>query len=545
MHNIDALDDLRINSAALMRYLILLLCLHAAPLAAATHKKPRLPAGLVISSIRIETHNVFDTSAPPENKLLYRAANSIHRQTRDPVIWRELLFAIGDDYDQALIEETERNLRALSFIRRAEISASVNNQDTVDVIVRTYDSWTLEVVANFKRAGGSTSLKTGLAEHNILGEGKAGSAVYSRDGTAVSKSFGYQDPQFLHQKHLQYSMAAVTSPGSENYSLSLNRPFYTSIAPSALGGTISYGKSDVSTAAGAVSRGVVEAGVNYGIALATSTERTRRVNLGLLAHRADFQPIPGRSTGPMPAREQLGFIRLGVDWEELDFITVRRIQKFTRDEDYNLGLGVFPTAAWAPAVRAFGTSEAQILPGILVRKGFALSNQLLLLSSGYSSKYVNGDNSNRLASFDAAYFVRGLRYQTLAFHTSLDLGWHLDPATPLVLGEVNGLRGYGLSQFTGNRRFLFNIEDRIYVWDELLRLIDVGMVLFYDSGYVWPSSSSIKLADLKNSVGLGLRMAPSRSAGNDPVRIDLAYALSNNQSRSRWSLSILAGQAFR
>lgn len=519
----------------------LLLCLHATPLAAATPRKPRLPAGLVIASITIETYNVFDTSAPPENKLIYRGANRAHRKTNEHVIRRELLFEVGDRYDAALIEETERNLRALPFIRRAEASAMVNKQGTVDVIMRTYDSWTLEVVASFKRAGGLTNIKAGLAEHNILGEGKAGSAVYSRDGTAESKSFSYQNPQFLHYKRLRYSMAALNAPGSQNYSLSLERPF-TSIAASAAGGMMSYGKSHLTTTAGEFSRGVIEAGINYGIAIATSTERTRHVKLGLLTHRVDFQSLSG--TGPAPPQEQLTFLQLGGDWEELDFLTVRRIQKFTHDEDYNLGLGVFPAVAWAPSLRAFGTTQAQILPSIVARKGFTVSNQLLLLSSGYSSKYVNGGNGNRLAGLDATYYVRGLRFQTLAFHAGLNLGWRLDPDSPLVLGEINGLRGYGLKQFQGSRRFLFNIEDRIFVWDELLRLIDVGAVAFYDSGYAWPSSSSVKLADLRNSVGLGLRLAPSRSASNDPVRIDLAYALSNNQSRSRWSLSILAGQAF-
>jgi hypothetical protein len=56
--------------------------------------------------------------------------------------------------------------------------------------------------------------------------------------------------------------------------------------------------------------------------------------------------------------------------------------------------------------------------------------------------------------------------------------------------------------------------------------------------------TKVDLADLRSSVGLGLRVAPSRSASNNPVRIDMAYALSDNQTRSRWSLSILAGQAF-
>jgi outer membrane protein assembly factor BamA len=527
----------------------LLLCLHAAPLAAAPRAAIRLPAGLIISSIKIETHDVFETDSPPENKLLYRAANGIHIQTRDTVIERELLFAVGDRYNAALVAETERNLRLLPFIRHAEAEAKVNKNGGVDVIMRTYDSWTLEVIANFKRAGGVASGKAGFADHNLLGWGKTVSAVYSRDGGSASKSAAWKDPQFLGRKHLEYSMRAESSPGSASYSLALNRPFYASIAHAAFGCTANYAENTASTYSGETSVGTVrkdagEAGISYGIAIATSTERTRHVKLGLLTRHAHFRAITGEPSGPIPESEQLSFLQLGGDWEELDFITVRRIQRFTHDEDYNLGFGVFPTVSWAPDFRPLSTTESQILPGIIMRKGFTWSQQLLLLNSGYSSKYVNGGNGNRIASLGASYFVRGIKYQTLAFHTSLDLGWHLDPAAPLTLGEVNGLRGYGLSQFSGSRRFLFNIEDRIFIWDELWRLLDVGAVAFYDSGYVWPSSSSIKLADLKNSVGVGLRLAPSRSGSNDPVRIDLAYALSSNQSRSRWSLSILAGQAF-
>jgi outer membrane protein assembly factor BamA len=533
-----------------MRSLTLLLCLLAPPLAAMPRPALLAPAGRVIASIKIESNNVFDTQAPPENKLLYRAANHVHIRTRERIILRELLFEVGDVYDPALIEETERNLRALPFIRRAEADAVVNKEGTVDVVVRTYDSWSLEVVASFKRAGGSTSVKAGVTEHNIVGEGKLGSAVFSRDGLAQSKSFGFQDPQFLHAKHLPFAMSAVQAPGVQNYLLSLNRPFYASIVPWSAGGTVSYNKTSVSTydgrtLTGTASKSVGEAGINYGVAVATSTERTRRVTFGILEHRADFRGIPGAPPGPVPGPEQMTFLQLGADWEELDFLTVRRIQKFTHDEDYNLGLAVLPLLAWAPFVRTLGSTESQFVPSVTATKGFTWADQLLLLNAGYASKYVNGFNSNRVASAGASYYIRGLKYQTLAFHSGLDLGWHLDPAAPLTLGEANGLRGYGLSAFSGDRRFLFNIEDRIFVWDELFRLLDVGTVVFYDSGYAWPSTSSVKLADLKNSVGLGLRVAPSRSADNTPVRIDVAYALNDNQTRSRWSLSILAGQAFR
>ncbi|MDO8803106.1 MAG: hypothetical protein Q7R35_01630 [Elusimicrobiota bacterium] len=521
---------------ALMRYLAFILCLSAAPLAAAPREALRLPAGLIISSITIETHNVFQTELPAENKVLYRAANRIHYITNDPVIMRELLFAVGDRYSPALTAETERNLRALPFIRHAEAEAKVNKSGTVDVLIRTYDSWTLEPVANFKRAGGSNSIKAGLADNNILGTGKSASAVYSRGLDGVkSVSAGYDDLQFLHSKHLQYSMKARAAPGSRNFSLSLGRPFYASIAPSAMGGNFSYVAAP--TVDGAVTRRVFEGGINYGIALAPSPDRIRRVTFGLLAHRAE-------SSGPAPDRDRSVAIQLGASWEELDFLTVRRIQKFTRDEDYNLGLGIFPGVALAPAIRALGATQTQIMPSLAVSKGFTWGRQLLLLKSGYSSKYANGENSGLRASFDAAYYLRGLRYQTLAFHTSLDLGWRLDPLTPLVLDEFNGLRGYGINRFTGTRRFLLNIEDRVYVWDDLVRLMDIGMVFFCDTGYAWPESRPVKLADLKSSVGVGLRIAPSRSAGNNPSRIDFAYALNGNKGGSRWMLSFLGGQAF-
>ncbi len=516
-----------------MRCFILLVFMYAAPLAAAPRAALRLPTGLVISSITIDSNSVFNTEVAPENKALYRVANKIHYRTREHVIMRELLFAVGDRYNAALAAETERNLRALPFIRRAEIEAVINKGGTVDVTVHTYDSWSLELVANYKRAGGATSIKAGLAEGNILGTGKAGSAVYNRDWGVASESFSYNDLQFFQNKHLQYSMDAQTAPTGQRLSLSLDRPFYASIARTAMGATISY----VSVSTSPVTRRVEEAGVSYGFSLAPSTERTRRIKLSLLAHRAD-------STGPVPARERSVVFQLGAEWEELDFLTVRRINKYTHDEDYNLGLGVLPTLGLAPAIRSLGTDQTQILPGLVVRKGFTWGEQLLLLNSSYSSVYANGENGRVLFSFNAEYFLRGLRYQTLAFHTGLDLGWHLDPNAPLVLGEFNGLRGYGVGQFTGDRRFLLNLEDRVYVWDDLYSLLDVGAVVFCDSGYVWPVGGAVKLGDLKNSVGVGLRVAPSRSAGNSPVRIDLARALNGGSNRARWSLSILGGQAF-
>ncbi len=533
------------RTGALGRGLVVLFvqCALAGPATAAA------PPGRTIGTISIEIHDVFDTLVPSENNRVFNIANGVHRNTREAVVRRELLFSEGGTYDAALLQETERNLRRLSFIRRADCVAAPDSGAIVNVLVRTYDAWTLQVITSFKRAGGREIWRAGLVDHNLAGEGKDLSARYSHDDSTSAVICAWKDPYFLGRK-LDYSMAAVLGPDHRSYSFGLNRPFYASTVRSALGFSGSYAQQHVDTFVGETAVGTArkrtqELGVNYGVALGTSPYRNRHITAGVLHHRVRFDAIPGTPSGPAPNNESLEFLQLGGEWEVLDFIKERHIQKFSHLEDINLGLGVFPGVVWAPHLRSLSSAGSQLLPSVALRKGFrSTARHLVLLHAAYTSIYTDGGNSNRIASMDAAYFLRALPRQTLAFHADYDHGWRLDPARPLTLGESNGLRGYGLRQFAGNRRLLFNSEDRIFIRDELWSLLDVGAVVFYDAGYAWPAGSPLRFADLKNSLGFGLRLAPSRSSSNSPLRIDLAYALRDNQRQSRWSLSILGGHSF-
>jgi len=535
--------DLKVRHWAGRAILAALTQLHAT--ASLGEAEPAHPS--LIGSITLDCHSVFDTSVPPENGSLYQMANGLHWNTREAVIRHELLFMVGDSYDSLLVQETERNLRHLPFIRRADCIATANSSGTIDVMVRTYDAWTLEVVANYKRAGGYSSWKSGLADHNFLGGGKTLSAVFTRGDTVSSMAFEWDDPYLLGRK-LNYSMSATASRTSRRYSVGLSRPFYASIVRSALGFSATYAQDHVRTFSGEIPLGSVrkrtqELAVDYGIALGTSPYRNRHLTFGLLHHRVDFAAIPGRPPGPMPDGEQLEFLNLGAEWEVLDFIEERHIQKFSHVEDINLGFGALVSVAWAPGLHGLSSTQSQFLPSLKLSKGFRWTSLLLLLlQAQYRSTYTDGGNSNRIASLDASAFVRRVPHQTLALHAAFDHGWRLDPAEPLSLGERNGLRGY--RRFTGDRRLLFNIEDRIFIRDEVWSLVDVGAAVFYDSGYAWPPSIPLRFSSLRRSVGFGLRLAPSRSSNNSPGRIDLAYALDDNSSGSRWSLSILGGLPF-
>src|SRR4051794_18817159 len=67
-------------------------------------------AGATIGIVRVLPQDVFDTTDPREDKLLFRWANALHITTRPAVIERALLFKSGDKLSVRRIEETERVL---------------------------------------------------------------------------------------------------------------------------------------------------------------------------------------------------------------------------------------------------------------------------------------------------------------------------------------------------------------------------------------------------------------------------------------------------
>lgn len=75
---------------------------------------PADPA-LVIRRVQLVRRDIFD---PSERGWVARMANKLHFQTQPPVIRREILLRPGDQYDSALVAESERNLRALGIFRR-------------------------------------------------------------------------------------------------------------------------------------------------------------------------------------------------------------------------------------------------------------------------------------------------------------------------------------------------------------------------------------------------------------------------------------------
>lgn len=123
-------------------------------------------AGRRIREVRIERLLPFDS----EEKGWERVANHLHTLTREQIIRRDLLFAAGDRLDPYIIARNKHLLQSRRYISDVAIDIELDPSDStqVDLVVRTRDSWTVDVDGSVRSKGEAS---VGLSESNLLGRG--------------------------------------------------------------------------------------------------------------------------------------------------------------------------------------------------------------------------------------------------------------------------------------------------------------------------------------------------------------------------------------
>ena len=187
-------------------------------------------AGAIIGEIVIINGDVFDTSLPEEDKSLFRLANKLHIETRPETVRSQLLFHEGERFSGALLHESERILRANSYMFDARIEPIAYHDGRVDIEVRTRDVWTLKPGFNFGRKGGENESGLEFEESNLLGLGKEIELSYSKDVDRDSMLLRYKDPHLFSGWNRLQAAYSDNSDGKLR-AFSLDRPFYSLHAP--------------------------------------------------------------------------------------------------------------------------------------------------------------------------------------------------------------------------------------------------------------------------------------------------------------------------
>lgn len=181
----------------------------------------------------------------------------------------------------------------------------------------------------------------------------------------------------------------------------------------------------------------------------------------------------------------------------------------------------------------------------MARPGRAGVDDSWLLSSEFSGRRERGEFDALLARVDARYDHRWSERTTTHLRLGADLGQALDLDQLVSLGGENGLRGYPYRYANGERNAVLTLEQRWYTDWYPGRLFRVGAAAFVDIGRSWGDlpEGPESLGTLRD-VGIGLRLANTRSGRAHVIHIDLAHPLDGSGDIDQPQLLVSTRKSF-
>lgn len=502
-----------------------------------------------IGEIRVLALDVFSPEEAAQG-WLYRTADAVRVQTRPSVIREFLLFHEGDPYDPALLAETERNLRSLPFLKSASVAASAEHDGVVDVAVVTQDSWTTEPGISVGGKGGATTYGFDLKEKDFLGTGRLLSIAHDKGTERSTTLFEYMDP-YMFGPYWAGNVRYADNSDGEEQRVEVARPFASFLDRRSADFLVDHlTQNDRLFENGDTSARFrqhhVEALAQYGWAIEASEAEARRVSVGFDALEDTFALLPTSPTDVVPADRRFRFLTVGLSEVANDFLKVNFVDLDSRFEDFNLGRSISAELGVSP--RFFGTPRTTERLRLSASEGWRVDpSSFVLATLGWEMRW-DGSPANELLSGTVLYvrkFGDLVPLQTFVSRLLFNIGWRVDRDVQFFADAQNGLRGYRLDAFEGDKRIVWNAEQRIFGGKELLQLFSPGAAVFFDAGAVAEPGRPLHWTEVKSDAGVGLRIGITRAATNTILRLDAAYPLNADAHGRRGILvTFSSGQAF-
>jgi hypothetical protein len=482
-------------------------------------------SGAVVGDVRIVVGDIFDEEHPRE-RLPGRLVNRLHPRTRRRVIEGQLLFRAGDPYRRRLLEESERLLRTDRYLRDVEVRPVAYDGNRVVVEVAARDVWTLNAGVSFGHAGGASSSRFELEDANFLGTGKHVLLERRQDVDRVTTRLGLTDPALLGSR-FRLDLGLSESSDGGGWNVALERPFYSldsrwSFALEGSSGERVDARYRLGHVADRFQHEAARFELRGGASGGLEAGRVTRWTAGLTYQRDRFG-APAGSTAAAPPDRTLVYPWLGWDWQRDTFEEATNLDLIGRVEDVHLGPRLHARVGVAsPLVGA--DRSALLVDGSAGWVVAPVSRTLLRFATNASGRLEAGGLANALVHASGQAYWRDFGEHELYVGVEGDVAHALDPERQITLGGDTGLRGYPLRYQAGDSRLLVTVEQRIFTDWYPLRLARVGAAAFYDLGRVWGGPEDAARGWL-HDLGIGLRLAPSRTGRAAVIHLDLALPL--------------------
>lgn len=197
--------------------------------------------GKFIRNVKIETIDPFgyNTKEKKEKSKWYDwFTNHLHSNTRLSVVNNYLLFKKGEEYNAQKLYESERLLRQMNFVNRVNIAVENTSSDSIDVVVKVLDSWSLKPRLSYS----GSKIGLGFTEENLLGLGHEVDFLYRND--SKQKQDYFYGSYLANNLFGSYINAQILGERdfwkNERINLSARRDFFSPLTQWAGGFTFEY-----------------------------------------------------------------------------------------------------------------------------------------------------------------------------------------------------------------------------------------------------------------------------------------------------------------
>lgn len=503
------------------------------------------PAGKPIERVVVAHENVFAPSDPFPTWL-----NVFHWKTKESIVRREVLVQPGTAWSDALVLETERNLRRTGILAVAKLVPAVGERGGVVAVVVAKDRWSLRLNNSFTLIGPLLQfLRLQLTEINFRGLSQQLSAdlVLRLDTVALGQTFIERrlfDSRwfFGETANVVFNRATFRPEGSSGavvFSLplvSLDQPWGF-----ALSGDWNVRRRRVFRGASVWAlpyedeQGATTVPYVYDVtevkadALATRSfgERVKvDVTFGGGAYVREYRPPPGTLTAAqadwlvqqwLPRTESATHLTGLLRVFPADFRVLRNLEAFELSEDYQLGPFVQASARWAFPTPWLPTHFLELAAAARYR--LLAADDLLAVSAAVGVRLRPGlpPANERLVAEVVNYSPRfwGGRFVARAL---VDVKFDDLDHRQVLLGGSTGLRGAYPEQLSGRHYALANLEYRTRSFE--VATFAVGFALFYDVGAAFTDAP----VSPTHTVGAGLRVLLPQF-NSEVIRIDVGAVL--------------------
>lgn len=469
------------------------------------------------------------------------------------MIERELLFGLGDCFDQYLLEETERLLRAYQFLSQVDLFGVPQPDGSYHVIVDTQDQWSTQVDLRVGLDQGVQLEGFRLRETNLLGTGQEiGLFLIDHDVTRdygvafgtpqlagtrwdLSGALGRTRAGTLAQQVVAYPFVGEVGHWAARQSFRREDQFFDYI-------TLDTTRAESEHLLLPVREKLFDVGlgVRFGergnltiLGAMLSYEALTYPGEPQMTVGADFDNrVPAESTAISALgdqTDQLGAIRVGGLLGQRNVWWVKRRGYDSLRGQQDIPLGAEAILAFARSIPSLErdndlVASFRLFTGIEYGEALFLGRVRADVRRDFDATTAGEEWQDLYAEGELLNYWKpnALPRHTFFLRAAATAGWNTRTPFQITLGGDRNLRGFRDERFPGGHRLIVNAEDRIYFGWPWREVVDVGATVFVDAGRMWPGDVPFGIdSGWRATAGIGLR-GSFPAGGRSSFRIDIA-----------------------